>query len=139
MKTMKQILFVALVAILWVSVTMAAEKPGQSAMPGPTVVYQSKFPLTVKGAEYDLLTIIMDFPPGAGVPRHIHGGSTLVTVLSGEITLKEKNADIVKKTGESWTEKPGDEHAVVNAGTATVRVAISMLLPKGAEATTVVK
>ena len=139
MKTMKQILFVALVAILWVSVTMAAEKPGQSAMPCPTVVYQSKFPLTVKGAEYDLLTIIMDFPPGAGVPRHIHGGSTLVTVLSGEITLKEKNADIVKKTGESWTEKPGDEHAVVNAGTATVRVAISMLLPKGAEATTVVK
>jgi quercetin dioxygenase-like cupin family protein len=81
----------------------------------------------------------MDFPSGAGVPRHIHGGSALVTVLSGEITLKEKGAEIVKKTGESWTEKPGSEHAVVNAGTATVRVAISMLLPKGAEATTVLK
>ena len=130
MKTTKQILFVALVTILWVSVTTADEKAGQSSTPGPSVVYQAKFPLTVQGAEYDLLTIIMDFPSGAGVPRRIHGGSVLVTVLSGEI---------VKKTGESWTEKAGDEHSVVNAGTATVRVAISMLLPKGAEGTTVVK
>ena len=139
MKTTKQILFVALAAILWVSVATADEKAGQSATPGPSVVYQAKFPLTVQGAEYDLLTIIMDFPSGAGVPRHIHGGPVLVTVLSGEITLKEKGGEVVKKTGESWTEKPGDEHAVVNAGTATVRVVISMLLPKGAEATTVVK
>jgi len=139
MKTIKQILFVALVAILWASDSTADEKAGQGAAPGPSVVYQSKFPITVQGAEFDLLTIIMDFPSGAGVPRHIHGGSVLVTVLSGEITLKEKGGEIVKKTGESWTEKPGDEHAVVNAGTATVRVVISMLLPKGGEATTVVK
>jgi len=139
MKTIKQILFVALVAILWASDATADEKAGQGAAPGPSVVYQSKFPIMVQGAEFDLLTIIMDFPSGAGVPRHIHGGSVLVTVLSGEITLKEKGGEIVKKTGESWTEKPGDEHAVVNAGTATVRVVISMLLPKGGEATTVVK
>ena len=139
MKTTKQILFVALVAILWVSVTTADEKAGQSATPGPSLVNQAKFPLTVQGAEYDLLTIIMDFPSGAGFPRHFHGGPVLVTVLSGEITLKEKGAEVVKKTGESWTERPGDEHSVVNAGTATVRVVVSMLLPKGAEANTVVK
>jgi len=136
MKIMKHFLFVALVAILWVPVALADEKP---APPGPAVVYQAKYPITVQGADYDLLTIIMDFPSGAGVPRHIHGGSVLVTVLSGEITLKEKGTEIIKKTGESWTEKPGDEHAVVNAGSATVRVAISMLLPKGSEATTIVK
>ena len=139
MKTTKQILFVVLVAILWVSVVTADEKAGQSATPGPSVAYQAKFPITVQGAEYDLLTIIMDFPSGAGFPRHFHGGPVLVTVLSGEITLKEKGAEIVKKTGESWTERPGDEHSVVNAGTATVRVVVSMLLPKGAEANTVVK
>jgi quercetin dioxygenase-like cupin family protein len=139
MKTMKQFLFVAFVATLSVSVAMADEKAGQTATPGPTIVYQAKYPITVQGGDYDLLTIIMDFPTGAGVPRHIHGGSVLVTVLSGEITLKEKGTQIIKKSGENWTEAPGDEHAVVNAGSATVRVAISMLLPKGAEATTVVK
>ena len=139
MKTTKQILFVVLVAILWVSVVTAEEKAGQSATPGPSVAYQAKFPITVQGAEYDLLTIIMDFPSGAGFPRHFHGGPVLVTVLSGEITLKEKGTEVVKKTGESWTERPGDEHSVVNAGTAPVRVVVSMLLPKGAEANTVVK
>jgi quercetin dioxygenase-like cupin family protein len=139
MKIMKQFLFVAFVAMLSVSVAMADEMAGKPAPPGPAVVYQAKFPITVQGAEYDLLTIIMDFPSGAGVPRHIHGGAVLVTVLSGEITLTEKGAEVITKTGESWTEKAGDEHAVVNAGSATVRVAISMLLPKGSEATTIVK
>ena len=136
MKIMKQFMFVAFVAILAVSVAMADEKP---APPGPAVVYQAKFPITVQGGEYDLLTIIMDFPSGAGVPRHIHGGFVLVTVLSGEITLKEKGTEVIKKNGVSWTEKAGDEHAVINAGSATVRVAVSMLLPKGSEATTIVK
>jgi quercetin dioxygenase-like cupin family protein len=139
MKNIKQFLFVTLVAILWVSVAMADEKAGQTATPGPTIVYQAKYPITVQGAEYDLLTIIIDFPSGAQFPKHVHGGSALVTVLSGAITLKEKGTEIIKKTGESWTEKPGDEHAVVNAGPEAVRVAVSMLLPKGSEATTIVK
>ncbi len=139
MKTIKQFLFIAVVAIIWIPAAMADDKADQPTSPGPTVAYQAKFPLTVNGAEYDLLTIILDFPSGAGIPRHVHGGSALATVLSGEITLMEKGAQITKKPGESWTEKPGDEHAVVNAGTAPVRVAVSMLLPKGAEATSMVK
>jgi quercetin dioxygenase-like cupin family protein len=138
-KNIKQFMFVALVAILWISVARADDKAGQAAPLGPTVTYQAKFPLTIQGAEYDLLTIIMDFPSRAGVPKHFHGGFVLVTVLSGEITLIEKGTQTIKKTGESWTEKPGDEHAVVNAGTSNVRVAVSMLLPKGAEATSLVK
>lgn len=139
MKSIKLFLFVILAAALWVSVATADERAGQTAPPGPTVAYQAKYPLTVQGAEYDLLTIIMDFPSGSGVPKHVHGGFVIVTVLSGEITLKEKGTEITKKAGESWTEKPGDEHSVVNAGATNVRVAISMLLPKGAEATAVVK
>jgi quercetin dioxygenase-like cupin family protein len=139
MKTMKQFLFAALMVILWIPVAMADDKAGQSAPPGPTVANQAKFPIMVKGADYDLLTIILDFLSGAGVPKHIHGGPVLVTVLSGEMTLIEKGGQIIKKTGESWTEKPGDEHAVINAGRETVRVVVSLLLPKGAEATSLVK
>ncbi len=43
------------------------------------------------------------------------------------------------KTGESWTERPGDVHSVVNAGTDTARLAVSILTPKGAEVTIMVK
>ena len=139
MKTKKLFLLLTLVAIFWGTVAIADEKAGQTALPGPKVVYQAKFPITINGAEYDQLTIILDFPPGAGIPKHVHGGSALALVLSGEITLKEKGAEVIKKTGESWTEKPGDEHSVVNAGAANVRVVVNMLLPKGAEATTMVK
>jgi quercetin dioxygenase-like cupin family protein len=129
----------SLVVFLWISTAAAEEKGGQAAAPVPVVVHMAKLPITLGGGEYDLLTIVQDFPAGAGVSNHKHGGHVLVTVLSGEMTLREKGGEHVIKTGESWTENPGDVHAVVNAGTATARVVISILIPKGAEVTTMVK
>src|SRR5574337_1037358 len=140
MKTVKQLLFAILMMLLWISVVAQAdEKGGQAAAPGPVVVHMAKFPITVGKNEYDLLTIIQDFAEGTGVANHKHGGHVLVTVLSGEMTLRERGAERIIKTGESWTERPGDVHSVVNAGTSTARVAISILLPKGAEVTTMIK
>ena len=139
MKILKQLLFLSLMMFLWTSVAAADEKGGQAATPGPTAVSQAKFPLTVGSGEYDLITSILDFPAGAGVANHMHGGNVLVTVLGGEMTLREKGSEKIVKAGESWTESPGNIHAVVNAGTATARVVAVFLLPKGAEAQTMVK
>jgi quercetin dioxygenase-like cupin family protein len=139
MKTSKQLLLAVLTLFLLISSAAADEKGGAMATPSPVVVSMSKFPITVAGGDYDLLTIIQDFPAGVGVGTHKHGGYVLVTVLSGEMTLREKGAERVIKTGESWTERPGDIHAALNAGTMTSRVAISVLIPKGAEVTTMVK
>ena len=139
MKTVKYFLFVCLVLLLFTAAVVAQEKAGQTAMPGPAATYQGKFPVTLQAGEYELLTVVLDFPPGAGFPNHMHGGYTLATVLSGEITLREKGAERTVKTGESWTEKPGAEHSVVNASTANTRIAVSMVLPKGSETTTIVK
>ncbi len=69
----------------------------------------------------------------------MHGGYVLVTVLNGEITLKTESGEKMIKAGESWTENPGAVHSVVNAGDATARVVVNILLPKGAEATTIIK
>jgi quercetin dioxygenase-like cupin family protein len=139
MKTIKQILFVVVMTLLLVSAASAQEPAGKGSMQGPTTVYQAMFPIKVQGADYDLITQILDFPSGSGVAKHFHGGPVLVTVLSGEMTLQEKNTERVLKMGQSWTENPGDQHAVVNAGSVTARVAVSMLLPKGAKDTTLVK
>ena len=139
MKTIKQILFVVVMTLLLVSAASAQEPAVQGSMQGPTVVSQAMFPIKVQGADYDLITQILDFPSGSGVAKHFHGGPVLVTVLSGEMTLQEKNTERVLKIGQSWTENPGDQHAVVNAGSVTTRVAVSMLLPKGAKDTTLVK
>ena len=139
MKTLKKLLLAALMLFLMISAAAADEKGGQAMAPSPVVISMAKFPITVGGSDYDLLTIIQDFPTGVGVGTHKHGGNVLVTVLSGEMTLREKGTERVIKTGESWTERPGDIHAALNAGTVTSRVAISVLLPKGAEVTTMVK
>jgi quercetin dioxygenase-like cupin family protein len=139
MKTLKQSLLAALMLSLLIATAAAAEKGGPAAAPSPVVVNMSKFPIAVTGGDYDLLTIIQEFPAGVGISAHKHGGYVLVTVLSGEMTLREKGIERVIKTGESWTENPGDIHAALNAGTVTTRVAISILIPKGAEVTTMVK
>ena len=103
---------------------------------GPTTVAQMALPLTVSSGEYALVQVILEFAPGAGIPRHQHGGPVVVTVLTGEVTLQESGTERTVKAGESWTEQPGAAHAAVNRGSEVLRVAVSMLLPKGAEATT---
>lgn len=139
MKIVRQSLFLALLMFLCISVAAADEKSGQASIPGPNVVSQAKYPLNVGSGEYDLMTAILDFPAGAGFGDHTHGGNVLVSVVSGEMTLREKGTEKIVKAGESWTEAPGNVHAVVNAGTATARVVAVFLLPKGAEVQTMVK
>ena len=136
MKTVKLLLFVVLIGLL---IAMVQEKASQTAGPSPTTAYEAKFPITLQAGEYDLKTLILDFPQGAGMPTHMHGGHVLVILLNGEMTLKEKGTERIIKAGESWTENPGDHHSVINAGTTPARVVVNMLLPKGAETTTIIK
>ncbi|NJD55690.1 MAG: cupin domain-containing protein [Nitrospirae bacterium] len=139
MKALKPLLFVILAGLVLASAVMAEEKAAPAATPGPNMISQAKFPITVQTGEYDLQTMILEFPPGVGMSKHMHGGSVLVVVLKGEMTLIDKAGERVLKAGESWTEGPGDQHSVVNAGTTAAKVVVSVLLPKGAEPTTMIK
>ena len=112
---------------------------GQAGPAGPATVAQAAFPLTVKAGAYGLITVVFDFAPGSGVPKHVHGGPVVATVISGELTLQQAGGEKIIKAGESWTEKTGDVHAVVNRSEGITRVVVSLLLPKGASATTLVK
>lgn len=138
MKAVRYILFAGLAGLIMMSAALAQQQASQPAA-APITPYEAKFPIAVQAGEYDLRTMILDFPQGAGVPLHAHGGYVLATVLSGEITLKEQGTERIIRPGESWTEDPGNPHAVVNAGAAPARVVVNMLLPKGAEATTILK
>lgn len=138
MKYVKLFSLVCLALLLLVSVTTAQEKTEQISMPAPSVFNKAALPVELQAGGYDLVSIIFDFPPGAGFPSHFHGGNALVTVLSGEITLREKGSERTIKAGGNWTENPGNIHSAVNAGDTTARVAVSMLVPKGAEPTTII-
>lgn len=79
---------------------------------------------------------VQEFAPGAGPSRHEHGGPALVMVLEGAITLRESGEEREYRAGESWTEMPGSVYEVFNSSDAPARVAVTVLVPEGAEATT---
>lgn len=126
---------VTLAVLVCAGLTITASAQG----PAPAQVSLEKFPLTVPAGDYELVQQIIDLPAGSSVPKHSHGGSVLVTVITGQLTLMDARGDRVVKAGQSWTEKAGDVHSVANKGKARVRVAASYLVPKGAELMTPAK
>ncbi len=61
-----------------------------------------------------LTAVIVEFPPGARSAPHRHGGAFLFAyVLAGEIRSQiEGRPARTYRTGESWTEQPGDHHVL---------------------------
>jgi quercetin dioxygenase-like cupin family protein len=120
---------VLFLGLFLLSTVVAMANPSTPSLP---VMSSAEYPLTVGGTEYDLVTIVQDFPAGAGIGTHGHEGWLLVMVMTGAITLHESGADRVVKAGESWTESPGNLYSVINKGPGPARMAESGLLPRGA-------
>lgn len=111
---------------------------GQPAAPGPTVVYRTTMEVTSPPAAFDTVNLVLDFAPGAWTPLHSHGGQGIVTVLDGEVTHRPEGGSEQKvRAGESFLETPGHPHAAGNTSQANARIVFSVLLPKGAQVTTV--
>ncbi|MGH7389039.1 MAG: cupin domain-containing protein [Candidatus Rokuibacteriota bacterium] len=117
----------------------AAGAAGQAPIPRPVVVSLMSFPITVAAGNYALVNQVLDVPAGSGVPQHYHGGPVVVTVVTGELTLVDAGGERIVRAGESWTEKAGDKHAILNKTAETIRVVSSALFPKGVPRTTVVE
>jgi quercetin dioxygenase-like cupin family protein len=103
-----------------------------------SVMPAAQMPLNVKAGEYSLIGRVLDFASGSGLPEQYHGGNALFYVMEGEITLLENGATKQVKAFKSWTEGPGAVYSVTNSSENNTRIAVSMLLPKGAEETTFV-
>ena len=87
--------------------------------------------------EFELVQLIVDFPPGTWTPAHTHGGMLLVTVLKGEQTVRDAQGnEKTYKAHESFTETPGEYLEIGNVGQDLVTVSAVALLPKGAKLST---
>ena len=129
-------LSVLVTAILGALVAGAA---GQVPKPSPVVVSLTSFPIRVAAGDYALVNQVLDLPVGSNVPQHYHSGPVVVTVVTGELTLVDVAGERIVRAGESWTEKTGDKHAIMNKTADTIRVVSSALFPKDVPRTTVVK
>ena len=132
-----RMLVTAVVAVLAVLVSSGAAL-GQTAPPGPTLVYRTSMEVTNAPAAFDVINLVLDFAPGAQTPVHTHGGHGIATVLEGEIVHRPQGGEARRLVaGESFLETPGNPHAAGNESQAKARMAFTVLLPKGAAVTTV--
>jgi quercetin dioxygenase-like cupin family protein len=109
-----------------------------AAQEGPAVTFQGTFPVTVEAGDYDLVYLVLDFAPGAGIPLHYHGGPALVVGMEGELTLHPHGGNERKLLpGDVVNETAKVQHTMTNLSAANTRILAVILLPKGEELTTV--
>lgn len=77
-----------------------------------TLVYQHALPgvpgKTIKG-------VLVEYGAGGYSPSHTHAKSAIIyaTVIEGEVLSKVNDGPVkTYRTGENWTELPGDHHGV---------------------------
>ncbi len=134
---MKRCAILVALAVLFAGWPTPRAGVAQSLPPGPTTVAQAKLALTVPAGEYELVSLVLDWAPGALAPSHTHGAQVLGTVLAGEMSdTVEGHAEQLFKAGQSWIEQPGEYAVISNKASTTARVAAVTLLPKGAALTT---
>lgn len=108
--------------------------PDDSA--GFTVVQRTVQEVTDAPSPMTLMQAIVDFPPSAVMPAHVHGSAALASVLSGTLTLYEDGESFTYSAGEFWYEPANHEHYGVNEGEEDVRVLVTWTLAEGAAPTT---
>ncbi len=133
---MKRLVVLFITVVLPMLLTAQAAL-GQDLPPGPTVKYRSNFQAANLPAQFDTIQMVLDFAPGAWTPLHSHGGEVFVTILEGEMTVRDQAGERVYRPGDTWIEHPGDVHEAGNAGDVKASVFVTFLLPKGAQLTTV--
>jgi len=107
---MKRILASLLVATLPFASVLAATPASKNAK--VTLVYQHDLP-NVPGKS--IKGVLVEYGPGGYSPGHTHPKSAFIyaTVLEGAIRSKVNDGPVTTyKAGQSFSEMPGDRHAV---------------------------
>jgi quercetin dioxygenase-like cupin family protein len=97
----------ALIATVGVRSGIAADKNAKI-----TLVYEHALP-NVPGKS--IKGVLVEYSPGGSSPAHTHPKSAFIyaTVLEGAIGSSVNDGPVVTyRTGQSWSEMPGDRHSV---------------------------
>jgi quercetin dioxygenase-like cupin family protein len=129
-------MFVALViaVVLLLPARLALAQPA-----GPTSPIEKRFQALDAPDQAEILQVVLEFAPGAWTPVHLHGGPAYVTVLEGELLLRQSGIEEKFSVGEGWIDNPDEPHAAGNEGTGPARAVATFVLPRGATPTTVVE
>jgi quercetin dioxygenase-like cupin family protein len=128
---------VAAFALAWTAAAAAQGLPPGEARVTP--LYAHALP-NVPGKS--LKGVLVEYGPGAGSPPHAHAKSAFIaaTVLNGAIRSRVNDGPArVYQAGESFTEMPGDHHAVSEnaSGTAPARMLAVFVVDTAEEVLTI--
>ncbi|OLB99053.1 MAG: hypothetical protein AUI15_09650 [Actinobacteria bacterium 13_2_20CM_2_66_6] len=115
--------------------TTAVAGQAAPALPNKTL-FTFTLSTPILSGPYSLVQQTLDFAPGSQTPQHRHGGTGLITVLQGQVTLSRDGLVRTFNAGDSFVEMPGQTLQVFNRGSADLVLAATFLLPDGAQLTT---
>ena len=72
------------------------------------------------------------------MPLHYHGGPAVIVNLDGELSIQAGGHDHMLNAGDLDTQPAGAQHVMQNMSTTRARALLGVLLPKGAQLTTLV-
>jgi quercetin dioxygenase-like cupin family protein len=120
------------------AITTGAPVGTQQLPPGPTTVAQARWEVASGlPAQFDVVQRVTEIAPGGSIPMHTHPGQNHVMLLQGQMTLNmDGMAPQTFRAGDNWVEPANVVHGATNSGSEPVRFLASVLVPRGAAAST---
>jgi quercetin dioxygenase-like cupin family protein len=82
--------------------------------------------------EKEVVTVLIEWPPGAGTGLHTHPGDEYTTVLEGEFVGRRDGAESKTYTaGQSYHNEPGVVHEGTNKGNVAAQTFNVFVIDKG--------
>lgn len=102
----------------------------------PEVIFRTSTEVDTVPGNFEMVTLVLGFEPGAWTPWHYHGGDGLVTVLEGEMTLEVAGREPQSYgPGDQWKEYVGLPHRAGNESDAPAQLAVTFIVAEGAPTT----
>jgi quercetin dioxygenase-like cupin family protein len=95
------------------------------------IVFQNRVDGKQFAGDYEVVTFINDFAPGAQTPVQTYGGQAVTTPLDGDLSFVENGVEKVYKAGQTYEQIVGEYSQLRNTGSTNVRAFVTALLPKG--------
>lgn len=125
---------VTVIAFCTTNTVACAQEP-----PKLKVTPLQKEPLTGQ-SDKEVLSLIVEWPPGSGTGLHTHPGDEYTTVLEGEVIGRKEGSEAKTYTaGQSYHNEPGVVHEANNKGIVPAKTFNVFVVEKGKPVTEPVK
>lgn len=110
-----------------------------AAQSEPELTAEARFELQDPPTDpFNIVQMVLEFPPNAAVALHRHGGSGYISILEGQLTLFANGVETVYSAGDDFVEVPTGEYEGGNEAGETVLLMVSYLVPVGLDTTTTI-